>query len=370
MLKGCNLKNHILWQFSGACAGCGETPYIKLATQLFGDRMLIANATGCSSIYGGTYPTCPYAQDKDGFGPSWANSLFEDNAEFGYGIALAKKNLRKIFIERLKNTKFSPKLQKILSNFIKNEKNGIENDEQNKQLILNLQNYKTQNKILPEEEFLFDNLSLITKPSIWIIGGDGWAYDIGFGGLDHVVASGENVNILVLDTEVYSNTGGQTSKSTPRGATAKFNLTGKTTKKKDLASMLMTYKDVYVASVCLGANPEQCIKAFVEAENYNGPSVIIAYAPCISHGYNLRFSNQHALNSVKSGYNTLFRYNPNLENPMQIDSFEPNLNYREYVETENRFAILEKVNKQNQEKLLNQSEQDAKQRRQNYKNQK
>ena len=364
-VKGVQFKKPY-FEFSGACAGCGETPYIKLATQLFGDRMLIANATGCSSIYGGTYPTCPYAQDKDGFGPSWANSLFEDNAEFGFGIALAKKNLRKIFIERLKNTKFSLKLQKILSIFIKNEKNGIEDNALNKQLILDLQNYKLKNKILPEEEFLFDNLNLITKPSIWIIGGDGWAYDIGFGGLDHVVASGENVNILVLDTEVYSNTGGQTSKSTPRGATAKFNLTGKTTKKKDLASMLMTYKDVYVATVSLGANPEQCVKAFVEAENYNGPSVIIAYSPCISHGYNLRYSNQHALNSVKSGYNTLFRYNPEKETPMQIDSFEPNLNYNEYVETENRFAILEKVNKQNKEKLLTLSEQDAKNRRNTY----
>ncbi len=358
------------FEFSGACAGCGETPYIKLATQLFGDRMLIANATGCSSIYGGTYPTCPYAKDENGFGPSWANSLFEDNAEFGYGIAMAKKNQRKIFVNRLKNTKFPPNLQKIVSKFIKNAQSSNENHNLNKQIILDLQAYKTKNEILPNEQFLFENLGLITNPSVWIIGGDGWAYDIGFGGLDHVVASGENVNILVLDTEVYSNTGGQTSKSTPRGATAKFNLTGKTTKKKDLASMLMTYKDVYVATVCMGANPEQCVQAFVEAESYNGPSVIIAYAPCISHGYNLRYAQQHAFNSVKSGYNTLFRYNPTRETPMQIDSFEPTMNYREYVETENRFAILEKVNKQNKDKLLTQSETDAKQRKQTYKNQK
>ena len=301
------------FEFSGACAGCGETPYIKLVSQLFGDRMLIANATGCSSIYGGTYPTCPYAKDQSGFGPSWANSLFEDNAEFGYGIAVSKKNQRKNFIERLKNTQFSSLIQEKVDKFLKSP----ENHEQNKQLLIDFKEFSKKYKIAAKDKFLFDNLSLIT--SVWIIGGDGWAYDIGFGGLDHVVASGENVNILVLDSEVYSNTGGQTSKSTPRGATAKFNLTGKTTKKKDLASMLMTYKDVYVACVSLGANPEQCIKAISEAEAYNGPSVIIAYSPCISHGYDLRYANQHAFNSVKSGYNTLFRYNPTLKTPMQID---------------------------------------------------
>ncbi len=354
------------FEFSGACAGCGETPYIKLVSQLFGDRMLIANATGCSSIYGGTYPTCPYAKDEDGFGPSWANSLFEDNAEFGYGIAISKRNQRKIFIEKLKNIKFSSLIQEKVDKFLKSP----ENHAQNKKLLLELKEFSKKYKISSKDKFLFDNLSLITSPSVWIIGGDGWAYDIGFGGLDHVVASGENVNILVLDSEVYSNTGGQTSKATPRGATAKFNLTGKTTKKKDLASMLMTYKDVYVASVCLGANPEQCIKAISEAEKYNGPSVIIAYSPCISHGYDLKYANQHAFNSVRSGYNTLFRYNPELENPMQIDSFDPTMNYREFVETENRFAILEKVNKQNKDALLTKSEQDAATRRKTYKNQK
>ena len=363
-VKGVQFKRPY-FEFSGACAGCGETPYIKLATQLFGDRMLIANATGCSSIYGGTFPTCPYSKDKDGFGPTWANSLFEDNAEFGYGIAVAKKNERKNFIEHLSTKKFSKKLEEMMTPFMKNP----ENHDYNKKLILELRKYKKGHILRGDDKYIYDNLALITSPSVWIIGGDGWAYDIGFGGLDHVVASGENVNILVLDTEVYSNTGGQTSKATPRGASAKFNMMGKSTKKKDLASMLMTYKDVYVATVAMGANPDQCVSAFVEAEKYDGPSVIIAYAPCINHGYDMRYSENHSFNSVKSGYNTLFRYNPNDDEPMHIDSFDPTMNYRDYIETENRFSILEKVNKSNKNKLLKQSEQDAIDRRKSYKNQ-
>lgn len=363
-VKGVQFKRPY-FEFSGACAGCGETPYIKLATQLFGDRMLIANATGCSSIYGGTFPTCPYSKDKDGFGPTWANSLFEDNAEFGYGIAVAKKNERKNFIEHLSTKKFSKKLEEMMTPFMKNP----ENHDYNKKLILELKKYKKGHILRGDDKYIYDNLALITSPSVWIIGGDGWAYDIGFGGLDHVVASGENVNILVLDTEVYSNTGGQTSKATPRGASAKFNMMGKSTRKKDLASMFMTYKDVYVATVAMGANPDQCVSAFVEAEKYDGPSVIIAYAPCINHGYDMRYSENHSFNSVKSGYNTLFRYNPNDDEPMHIDSFDPTMNYRDYIETENRFSILEKVNKSNKNKLLKQSEQDAIDRRKSYKNQ-
>lgn len=261
--------------------------------------------------------------------------------------------------------RFSKKIQEFLVRFLEN----TENHEFNKQFILWLKDYRRGHVAKYDDTYLYHNLHLITSPSVWIIGGDGWAYDIGFGGLDHVVASGENVNILILDSEVYSNTGGQTSKATPRGATAKFNLSGKTTKKKDLASMLMTYKDVYVASVSMGANPDQCVQAFVEAEQYDGPSVIIAYSPCISHGYNMRESQIHAFNSVKSGYNTLFRYNPSAKEPMLVDSYEPTMNYREYVESENRFTILEKVNKANMTKLLKQSESDAKARRQTYLNQ-
>jgi len=216
---------------------------------------------------------------------------------------------------------------------------------------------------------LFDNLHLIVKPTTWIIGGDGWAYDIGFGGLDHVIASGENINILVLDTEVYSNTGGQTSKATPRGASAKFNQTGKTTKKKDLASMMMSYKDVYVAQISMGANPDQAIKAFIEAEAFDGPSIIIAYSPCVSHGYDLRYSQTHAFTSVSSGYNTLFRYNPNLTPSMQIDSIEPYSDYNEFVMSENRYKVLSKLNPENKAMLLEQSKQDALNRRKSYVNQ-
>ena len=230
-----------------------------------------------------------------------------------------------------------------------------------------LKEYRNKNILKQDEAYLIKNINLITRPSVWIFGGDGWAYDIGFGGLDHVVASGENVNILILDTEVYSNTGGQTSKATPRGATAKFNMAGKTTKKKDLASMLMTYKDVYVAQVSMGANPEQCLQAFVEAEQFNGPSVIIAYAPCVNHGYDMGDSQIHAANAVKSGYTTLFRYNPNNEKPMQVDSFDVVMDYKDFVESENRFAILTKVNKQNKNSLIKQSEQDAKERNNTYK---
>ena len=363
-VKGVQFKKPY-FEFSGACAGCGETPYIKLATQLFGDRMLIANATGCSSIYGGTYPTCPYSKDKQGFGPSWANSLFEDNAEFGYGIAVARRAERNRFISELKNKEFSAPIKKLIAPFIENS----ENHEYNKELILKLKDYKRGHIIKGDDIYLFDNLALITSPSVWIIGGDGWAYDIGFGGLDHVVASGENVNILILDTEVYSNTGGQTSKSTPRGASAKFNLTGKTTKKKDLASMLMTYKDVYVATVSMGANPDQCVTAFVEAEQFDGPSVIIAYSPCISHGYDLRKGPKHAFDSVKSGYNTLFRYNPNADEPMHVDSFEPTMNYSEFLDSENRFSILSKMNANKKDELYIESEKDATNRRHTYLNQ-
>ena len=220
--------------------------------------------------------------------------------------------------------------------------------------------------VCDSDKYLFDNIGLIIKPSTWVIGGDGWAYDIGFGGLDHIIASGENINILVLDTEVYSNTGGQTSKSTPRGASAKFNQTGKTTKKKDLASMMMAYKDVYVAQISMGANPDQAVKAFIEAENYDGPSLILAYSPCVNHGYDLRYSQTHAFTSVSSGYNTLFRYNPTSKPAMQVDSVEPFSDYVEFVSSENRYKVLDKVNPTNKKDLLSKSKQDAMARRKSY----
>ena len=352
------------FEYSGACAGCGETPYIKMLTQLFGDRMLIANATGCSSIYGGTYPSCPYTKDGLNLGPAWANSLFEDNAEFGYGIMLASKEKRENFINTLKQTEFSNSVQPLVNRFLQD----TDNHKQNRELLQQLNLYFATRGIEDSDKYLYENLGQLIKPSTWIIGGDGWAYDIGFGGLDHVIASGENVNILVLDTEIYSNTGGQTSKSTPRGASAKFNQTGKTTKKKDLATMMMAYKDVYVAQISMGANPDQAIKAFIEAENYNGPSLILAYSPCVSHGYDLKYSQTHAFTSVSSGYNTLFRYNPNAEPCMQVDSVEPFSDYNEYVNSENRFKVLGMVNPTMKDVLLEASKQDALTRRKNYVN--
>ena len=353
------------FEFSGACAGCGETPYIKLVTQMFGDRMLIANATGCSSIYGGTFPTCPYAKDDDGFGPAWANSLFEDNAEFGYGIAISKRIERENFINTLKEnkTKYSKEIKALVGLFLKD----TNNHKQNKEIVIKLKGLKNNTKLREVDNYVLSNINLFIKQSCWIFGGDGWAYDIGFGGLDHVVASGENVNILILDTELYSNTGGQTSKSTPRGASAKFNSTGKTTAKKDLLGMLKTYKNVYLAQVAMGANPDQCIKAFEDAEKFDGPSVILAYSPCINHGYDMRYSQTHVLNSVKSGYNTLFRYSPNQEPNLIVDSFDPTMNYEEYLESENRYKILTKTNPTNKNTLYKLNEQDAKDKKEDLK---
>ena len=363
-IKGVQFKKPY-FEYSGACAGCGETPYIKLLTQLFGDRMLVANATGCSSIYGGTYPTCPYTKDALNLGPAWANSLFEDNAEFGYGIMLAKQEQRNNFIHTLsQKTDFTPAIAEIVKKFLTN----TNNHQQNREILQQLNLYSATRGIDDNDKYLFDNIGLIIKPSTWVIGGDGWAYDIGFGGLDHIMASGENINVLVLDTEVYSNTGGQTSKATPRGATAKFNQTGKTTKKKDLASMMMSYNDVYVAQIAIGANPDQAVKAFIEAEQYDGPSLIIAYCPCVNHGYDLKYSQTHSFASVSSGYNTLFRYNPNSKPNMQVDSVEPYSDYNEYVNSENRYKILGKVNPNNKNLLLSKSKQDAQLRRKTYVN--
>lgn len=364
-VKGLQFKKPY-FEYSGACAGCGETPYIKTLTQLFGDRMLVANATGCSSIYGGTFPTCPYTKDNLDLGPAWANSLFEDNAEFGYGIMLAHKEQRQNFIKTLSSIKdsFNPNLAQIIEKFLSNP----DDHAQNREILQQLNFYFATRTITNNEKYLFDNIASIIKPSTWIIGGDGWAYDIGFGGLDHIMASGENINVLILDTEVYSNTGGQTSKSTPRGASAKFNQTGKTTKKKDLASMMMAYKDVYVAQIAIGANPDQAIKAFIEAEQYNGPSLILAYSPCVNHGYDMRYSQTHSLSSVSSGYNTLFRYNPNNKPSMQIDSIDPYTDYLDYVNSENRYKILGKVNPNNKDDLLKKSKLDAENRRKSYQN--
>lgn len=347
MLKSQQLQRP-LFEFSGACAGCGETPYLKMLSQLFGDRAIVANATGCSSIYGGNLPTTPWAQNKDGRGPAWANSLFEDNAEFGLGIRLAVNKHEEVAKDMLKA--LSSELGDQLVGDILNasQANEIEIQEQRERIDilknkLSLLNTPTANNLLILADYL-------VKKSVWIVGGDGWAYDIGFGGLDHIFSLGENVNILVLDTEVYSNTGGQSSKSTPIGAVAKFASQGKKIGKKDLGLIAMSYRNVYVASVALGANDAHTLKAFNEAEAYNGTSIIIAYAHCIAHGIDMSNPLARQKSIVDSGKWLLYRFNPDLakegKKPMQLDSKEPKMDIETYMAGETRFNILKKTNPQ------------------------
>ena len=353
------------FEYNYACPGCGETPYIKLATTLFGKDMIIANATGCSSIYGGSAPACPYTKDENGCGPAWANSLFEDNAEFGYGIALGVKYQK----EKLKNLCLKISEDVSVSSFEKFIKDGVISDKEKEKLVPSLQKL-LKNKTLRQEtknslEEILKLEKYFTKKSVWIVGGDGWAYDIGFGGLDHVLASGENINILVLDTEVYSNTGGQSSKSTPTGASAKFASSGKINAKKNLGAIAMTYKDVFVAQISLGANPMQAISAFKEAENYNGVSLIIAYAPCINHGIDMSHSYHEMKKAVDTGYWNLYRRRPAQDGKDEEFLLEssPILDYQEFLKGENRFVSLFKTNPLNAEKLFKESERHAKARR-------
>ncbi len=365
-VKGSQFKQPLL-EFSGACGGCGETPYVKLVTQLFGDRMLIANATGCTSIWGGSAPSTPYTVNKKGHGPAWQNSLFEDNAEFGYGIFLAQKAIR----ERL--TGYVAKVAEMADGDLKaaalewldTRDDGETNPAASERLKAELKKVSggelagLAKMILAEEEFL-------SKKSVWIFGGDGWAYDIGFGGLDHVIASGEDVNILVLDTEVYSNTGGQSSKSTPTGAVAQFAASGKGVRKKDLAAIAMSYGYVYVAQVALGADYNQCLKAIYEAETYKGPSLIIAYAPCINHGIKggMGLGMEEVKKAVAAGYWHNFRFDPRRaelgENPFMLDSKEPSDSYRDFIMNEVRYSSLLKAFPDRAERLFEQAEKEAK----------
>ncbi len=353
-------------EFSGACAGCGETPYAKLVTQLFGDRMYIANATGCSSIWGNSSPSTPYTTDALGRGPAWANSLFEDAAEFGYGMLLAQKSIRaglKNKLEVLFENTSDENLKHAIQNWKETYQTGALNGVATDTLISELESGKESaaKEILEEKDFL-------AKKSHWIFGGDGWAYDIGFGGLDHVLASGQDINIMVFDTELYSNTGGQSSKATPTGSAAKFAAGGKATRKKDLASIAMSYGYVYVAQISMGADYNQCIKAITEAETYDGPSLIIAYAPCINHGIKAGMNNaqQEEDKAVKSGYWHLFRYNPDKkeigENAFFLDSKLPTMEYQEFLEGEVRYNALKRANPQKAEKLFSQAEEEAKER--------
>ncbi|NLG87252.1 MAG: 4Fe-4S binding protein, partial [Firmicutes bacterium] len=366
-----------LFEFSGSCAGCGETPYIKVITQLFGDRMIIANATGCSSIYGGSAPACPYTTNREGRGPAWANSLFEDNAEFGFGMNLAvhvrRDNLAAIVQETLNQEGLSAELKAALTEWLENKDDAVKarqaGDKVKALLPAALATATGALKCYLTE--IADRSTDFAKPSIWIFGGDGWAYDIGYGGLDHVLASGANVNVLVLDTEVYSNTGGQSSKSTPTGATAQFAAAGKPTKKKDLGLMAMTYGYVYVASVAMGANKNQYLKAIVEAERYDGPSLIIAYAPCINHGINMGHSQNQQKQAVEAGYWPLYRFNPELakegKNPFILDSKEPTLDYIDHIRSEIRYSSLELQFPDRAEALFKKAAEDARARFELYK---
>ncbi len=354
-----------LFEFSGACAGCGETPYVKLLTQLFGDRMVVANATGCSSIYSGNLPTTPYAKDEKGHGPAWANSLFEDNAEFGLGMRFSidqQTSFAKQLLEGLKDKIGADLADKILSNPQTDDQMIDAQRDLVKQLRAKLAGINTA-----EAKHLDKLADYLIKKSVWILGGDGWAYDIGFGGLDHAIASGKNINILVMDTGVYSNTGGQQSKATPMGASAKFATAGKSLPKKDLGMIAMSYGNVYVAQVSIGANDAQVIKAMNEAEAYDGPSLIIAYSHCIAQGFNLIDGLSHQKAAVESGSWPLYRYNPeNIKEgkaPLSLDSKAPSKPLSDYMANETRFQIVNKQNPERYETLLNKAQENVKEKR-------
>ena len=357
------------FEFSSACSGCGETPYLKLLTQLFGDHMVIANATGCSSIYGGNLPTTPWSTDSRGRGPAWANSLFEDNAEFGYGFRVTFDKLAEHARTTLRE--LAPEIGEELANDILDARqdSGTELDEQRGRLdklrsrLLELSTAKAKDLYA-----LSDNL---LKRVVWIVGGDGWAYDIGFGGLDHVLADDRDINILVMDTEVYSNTGGQRSKATPRAATAKFATGGKFVAKKDLGMLAADYGHAYVAQIAIGSDPKQTVRALQEATQFRGPSLVIAYATCIAQGIDLTHTVDQMQAAVQSGYWPLYRYNPALlelgRNPMQLDSEEPTMSFKDYALRENRYRALVKSNPDQAEHLMELAQSDVTKRWHAYK---
>jgi len=367
-LKG-SMVMEPLFEFSSACVGCGETPYLKLASQLFGDRMVVANATGCSSIYGGNLPTTPWSVNREGRGPAWNNSLFEDTAEFGFGMRIAidkQQEQARELLDELRNQLDGELVEAILNADESNEAGIVEQRQRIEQLRGQL--HKLQDSRAQTLLQLAENLA---RKSVWIIGGDGWAYDIGYGGLDHVLASGANVNILVLDTEVYSNTGGQTSKATPRGAVAKFSAGGKPSGKKDLALLAMDYENVYVAHVAYGAGDVQTLRAFLEAEAHAGPSLIIAYSPCIAHGVDLSNNHRQQDLAVKSGHWPLFRFDPQRiqqgKNPLHLDSAEPSIPYRDFVQTETRFSMLWHTHPEDAERFLAEAQREVQHRYHHYK---
>jgi pyruvate-ferredoxin/flavodoxin oxidoreductase len=374
-VKGSQFAQPLL-EFSGACAGCGETPYAKVVTQLFGDRMLIANATGCSSIWAGSAPSTPYCKNAEGKGPAWANSLFEDNAEYGYGMAIAVKKMRNTLEELAKELvqlNVCDSVKEAFNEWIEGKEDADASKKATAKILAILENNNVEDerakKILAE---VAEKKDYLIKKSMWIVGGDGWAYDIGYGGLDHVLATGENVNVLVFDTEVYSNTGGQSSKATPTAAVAKFAASGKKVKKKDLGMIAASYGYVYVAQVAMGADKNQFMKALIEAESYDGPSLIIAYAPCINHGIKEgmgRTQNQEK-RAVESGYWHLYRYNPVLKeegkNPFILDSKEPSASFKDFINSEVRYTSLIKTFPEIADELFDKAEKEAKERYENY----
>jgi pyruvate-ferredoxin/flavodoxin oxidoreductase len=365
-----------LFEFSGACAGCGETPYIKLASQLFGDRMIVANATGCSSIYGGNLPTTPWTVTREGNGPAWANSLFEDNAEFGLGMRVTLDKQQEYATELLSHCSdiLGEELVNAILNTEQSTQAGINAQRERVALLKQrLQNLSSTGEANAQDGRVHNLLSLadaLVCKSVWIIGGDGWAYDIGYGGLDHVLASGRNVNVLVLDTEVYSNTGGQASKATPRAAVAKFAARGKATRKKNLGLLAMSYGNVYVASVAMGANDLQTLRAFLEAEAYDGPSLIIAYSTCIAHGFEMSKGLEQEKLAVQTGHWPLYRYDPTLleedKNPFILDSKAPSIPLEQYAYNETRYRMLLQSNEERAKALMKQAQEDVHERWQQY----
>jgi len=363
-----------LFEFSGACPGCGETAYIKLLTQLYGDRMMIANATGCSSIYGASAPSVPYTTNPEGKGPAWANSLFEDNAEYGYGMYLGVKQNRDNLANLIKQSLDSPISESLKSAFqewLAGKDDGEASKAATAKILTALMTIPESDKALAHA--ILTKKDYLIKRSQWMIGGDGWAYDIDYGGLDHVLASGDDVNILVLDTEVYSNTGGQSSKSTPTGAVAKFAASGKKIRKKDLGMIAMTYGYIYVAQIALGANMNQTLKALTEAENYKGPSLVIAYSPCINHGIKSGMGTTIAeeKKAVDVGYWHLYRHNPLLrqegKNPFILDSKEPTGSFKDFILGEARYTQLISTFPDIADELFKVAEEHAKERYQSYK---
>ena len=365
------IKRRRYFEFSGACAGCGETPYIKAITQLYGDRMMIANATGCSSIWGASAPSTPYTTDCNGKGPSWANSLFEDNAEFGFGMAVSVNKTREtlaMHLENLLEGDLDADLKENIEKWIETAHDFEENKPYALEIMKNLDKLPQGD----DADYINDQKDYLLKKSVWIVGGDGWAYDIGYGGLDHVLAQGENVNVLVFDTEVYSNTGGQSSKSTPISAVAKFAAAGKRQGKKDLGMIATTYGNIYVAQVAMGSNQNHFMKVLQEAESYNGPSLIICYAPCIAHGITtgMGTTQRQEKKAVEAGYWHLWRFDPRRadqgENPFQLDSKEPTESFRDFLLTERRFTILQRTFPDVAEELFEKSEKAARNRYMNY----